>query len=219
MNLTERIESLSVLQALVGGLIFAAVYYFMVFDSGNSVMTRLKVVKEEVALNESKLEKLRVENQKSLALQEELIEVEKNLEPYVEVLGSGDPISKMVRLISDEARVAGLNIMSIQDSNSNIKEEPFTVYEISVNLKGTFDQVLYFLSYLTRVKKIILLTNFRFENLNQLGDKKSLVTFNGAFRAYSYSQKTLDIDKESEENPDGLGLEDEYLDEEGLDVE
>lgn len=167
MSLEDKLKSMTPVQALVIGLGLMGVYYLAVFNSGASIQSASDKVRSEI--NQKKAELVRAnqligENQ-AITQEEQLKEA--SLAELVRIAPGGLTGSELMRIISNEIKASGANLVRLVDSsatNTGQKSEKFVLeVPVQIEIEGTFSQILVFLSYLTRVDRLLLMKDYRLE--------------------------------------------------------
>lgn len=175
---------------LVGGLFF----YFLVLPKNTEIEGLKKAIAEQqtkISKSQSmadKLDELKVKNE---ALKVELKKLE-------EQLPEENEISALLKQVSDEGIKAGLNIMSWKPSKRR-NHSSGVVYEVpvNVNLTGSYHSLGIFFSSLTKIDRIINISNIKLGGPKAKGNVAELnVSFSAVtFTAVKLEDQGKDKDK------------------------
>lgn len=196
MTLAERLQQqLTFGKALGLGLFFAGLYYSIGYNSGSSLKLSIEKAKEQIQDSETEIKTL--ENQISrIATMKKVMEVlGEEFESFLAYIPEKLSLPELMRMISTEARAAGVSVNGIgelQQVAAQTKrpgaDHPF--YEemgVEVELQGTYSQILLFLSYLTKLDKILTISQLSMVSQAKVGDRESpIITFRCQIKGYRY---------------------------------
>ena len=187
MPLIEKIRSMSPTQATIVGFVLALLFYLLFFDSGVSQKREIGSVTKEIGeLNKElvALEKAVIDADKLNRLIEQVGEGVSKLSKYIpEKLTDTD----VVKDLSTSARSVGATVVGVR-VKSNARSNDSDVYDlvsVEVELRGIFDEIMAFLSQLTKIDRIYTLEDMFFSVKKQIGSK-SEVSFKTTVVGYRY---------------------------------
>ena len=161
-ELVSKLEELSIIKALVIGLVIGALYWFLSEDGAQQLQVieankiQVETLRKDLAALENTVREVQEHQVRIGALGNELA----NLSSYISEKSKAIDLMKK---ISSEAKAAGLDILNLtesQDFVQNTGPSLYTTYNIQADLQGTFSQHLLFLSFLTNLKTIVTVGNF-----------------------------------------------------------
>ena len=204
----DRLRRLSLRDTLLISVGLAAFYYFFIFNSPN--------VETRRAETQGKIRTIQAENtmmvetiERGPKIEEEIAAIKNETSRRAARFKMGMSPETVQRIISEEARAAGIFFESISDGRTGSGAPPpvarkvggnapdwFDIanyirpFEISTSFSGNYAQVMRFLSYLTRTDDIITLKRLRI-SAGQLtptdltSGKSPPLRFDVTFEAYS----------------------------------
>ena len=185
----EKLKQLGIEKAILIGIVLTFVYYFALYDNGDVLETSLLT---NAAMVQQKTKELEV-MQRTLAdakkHQEVAAKLGKDLEQVLSAVPQEYNSVELMKLISSEAKTVGLNILSLTGSEG-LAADPgknFVPIQVTVSLRGTFNQVMMFLSNLTKVGKVILTKNLTLTSAVSAGTSPSM-GFSTTLEAYRYTE-------------------------------
>jgi type IV pilus assembly protein PilO len=175
----QMLKDLTIGKAAVISLVLSAIYYFALFDDGSSIQAQIDAT--TVGINESRTELAKIEKAIVDAAQFEKTSAElgEQMDKVRRAIPEGLTNFDMMKIISQEAKSVGANITSISGSSGGTpgKQKDGTFYEpigVSVSISGTYNQMMTFLSNLTKLDKIVVVTTLDFTAT--VGGKVGLLT-------------------------------------------
>ena len=162
MGWADQLKSMRPLNAAIVGLVCGIVYYATFFDNGQKERDSLIAADKELAqLREQlgQLEKTLLDAQK---LEKAEIELGASITKVINYIPENLTYSEMVRSLSEAARAVSADI-GYKRSSQNAKQGGFyDEISVDVDLLGTFQQIVSFLSQLTKVDRIYTVDKMNF---------------------------------------------------------
>jgi type IV pilus assembly protein PilO len=188
----EKLHAMSLPQAVIAGGVFAAVYYFLLFNDGSRIEARIQQAQTQLDAERKELSNLeqQIEDARRMqAMADKMGEEIKQVGDYLpEKFSSVD----LMRIVNEEIKAVGVNLENLTSGNSagmGNQNEGSSFYEkvsVDVSLEGEFNQLLVFLSNLTRVKKILILKKFTLRSeMGASGDARDL-KFQATIEGYRF---------------------------------
>ena len=189
MKINDFLNRLTMGRALILGLAIAVFYYYFVFDDGmaqlaaiSSAQTRIQELQAQMTADQEKLNNAAV-YKKTVA------EVGTTINKLLSMIPEKFAMSDLMRIVSNEAKVAGSSLNSIEPKGAIISPagEQFEEFSVTVTMAGSFLQHMVFLSNLTKINQILIVKNFKFTHTEDgKGDEAPTVTFAADLIAYRY---------------------------------
>ena len=193
MNISEMFARLTRIRALMLGCFFASVYYFFSYDNGMVQATTLVAANAEIEQQKKQLQEINAKLDKAHEYQRSAAEMGEALSRLLSYIPENFRLSDFMKVISEEAKVAGLNIIRIAETHSlpsatlGEKRNEFEELTVAVELQGTFSQHMTFLSNLTRQKQIFTIEKFLLEKDRESAESESPnISCKGEIKAYRY---------------------------------
>lgn len=187
----EKIAALSLQKAFLGGIIALAFYWMAFYDNGDRLRKNIATTQQNIKKLNGDLNQLR--GVSAQLKQKEVLfgEVQGKLMTLDQIIPKEVSDSEIMGEISNEAKAAGANIANITSSRGNAGgSEYYTEIGIEVSLEATYTQVMVFLSFLTKLKKLLVLKEIQMATLKRGSDQGAdqLISFRG--RLVTYKQNT-----------------------------
>lgn len=165
----DKLNELSLVNALIFGILFAASYYVLFYHPSdpNIVISGLD---QSIVTVKSEITKLDSEIKEGQKLQQEIQEMEIKAEKVYKYIPETFSLDQASSAISEEARLAGLSIQSIRTGQSWMNKETVSVGSVDVDVLGEFNQIMIFLSELTRKEMIYAVKKVQIQDRSN-GDK------------------------------------------------
>lgn len=199
MKVNELFARLTITRALILGLFFTSLYYFFMYDSGDMQVKAIAAAKSDITLQKKQLVDVTAKLDHAHEYQRSAAEMGETLNKLLAYIPENFRLQDFMKTVSEEAKVAGLNIIRVDESTGlnsgpDQKQHPdFEELGVSVELQGTFAQEMTFLANLTKQKQIFLLEKFSMERMTgnvvvNNGDEvdSPMLNFKAEIRAYRY---------------------------------
>ena len=198
--MNQFLEQLDHVRAIGIGIILVGIYWMVGYDDGTSLQTQIANLNNDLQKNEQEIKKV-----------EQSIEAVKRFTLKMNALG--DRFDKLVRyipeeftpsdqmkIISNEAKAAGTNILKIKSGGKGAKFQFYEELSVDVELQGSYTQIILFLSNLTKIDKVLVLKSMKMKTasgaVSAQGENISSVVFSGTFSGYKYITDSKANDKE-----------------------
>lgn len=191
MNFEAILNSMSLTKAAVVGMAIAGFYYMAAYDDGTGIEKDTQRFKSETAQLRGELLKMQAAISSARGLDEKVEGLNQTLKGITLYMPRDSNEYSLMKLLSSEAKAAGVNIVGIRQAalRSTTETSPYwKEFPVDVELKGSFSQMLLFLSFLTRVNRMITVESFDFGGVNsgEAGTDDLLLNFKARFYGYRY---------------------------------
>ena len=191
----EQLKQLDTTKALLIGLFIAGFYYLTLFDSGEALQNQINNKKTSITALRTELATM----EKTLVDAEKHREISRKLGEEMDAVLRAVPEKynslELMKVLSDEAKVVGTSIVNLQPASGfrnqtqDELDNPFKPVSVTVTLNGTFNQIMLFMSNLTKVSKIILIKelSLRVQEPAKVFETASpAINYKATFQAYRY---------------------------------
>lgn len=189
MSLFDLLRRITMARALMIGLILAAFYYFLVFDSGTAQLNAIHNAQSQIQSLQTQMQ----ENQKKLdraeVYKKSAAEVGGTIKKLVSLIPEQFGMSDLMRIVSNEAKVAGSSLATIAPVGTKISSvaSEFEELTVTIELNGSFLQHMVFLSNLTKMQQILIIRKYSMEHMKDgRADEAPTVKLNAEIVAYRY---------------------------------
>lgn len=213
----DRLRRLSLRDTLIVSAMLGAFYYFFIFDAPD-LQTQIRQRQGEIRALQNEIAQLMEVIDRGSLVKNEIDQVKSEIQARSSRFRMNMAAERVQQVISEEARAAGIFFEAITDSktvgtvnqssnrfaNQNGEAPPdwFNIdryihkFEISTTFKGSYAQVMRFLSYLTRTEDVITLRKVTItsgqSNFRDIDSGRSpTLTFEASFEAYSLLQNVM----------------------------
>ncbi len=159
-KLVEKLEQMTLVQALLLGIAFAAIYFFTAFDNGDRLNTQMKAMAESIKLKKEQVEKLKTADAEKDKIASQLNTIAEQFKSLLQYIPTELNQADLMRSIIDEARLAGTKNIRIQPQKDTRKQDFYEALMIELNFEGTFVQGMTFLAAVTKLPRIINVDHF-----------------------------------------------------------
>lgn len=191
MNLHELFSRLTMGRAIILGFLATSLYYFMIFDDGTQVETAIQSNEAQMAQVNQELKSIQEKMERAQDYQRATSELGNSIKKLLSYIPAQFRIGQLMKMVSDEARISGLDIVrmtpkTVAEPN---RVEDFTELGTSMELKGQFDQLLKFMSNLTKKRQIFIFEKLDIKSgLSTAEDQGDMIQVNAEIHAFSYNR-------------------------------
>ena len=190
----DFLNKLTVARALIVGVFFAALYYYFVYDDGDTLVKSIQAAKTEIATQTKQIKDLGEKLDRAHDYQRSAAEMGEALNRLLSYIPEDFRPQDFMKVVSEEAKIAGLNIIKIDEAHSNTavsdkeKKPEFDELIVTVDLQGTFAQQMTFLANLTKRKQIFIVDRFQLNRETRGGAESEfpILSFRADIKAYRY---------------------------------
>lgn len=194
MNVSDRLSQMPRQKALVIGVIVGLLYYLIAYDNGEKYEVATKAFQGEARELEIKIKGIDKRIVRANEFKATVDELGGQLEKFVSYIPSKFGSVDLMRVLSTEAKAAGTNIIRIVEQNSgrslvNGGSEFYDEMEVKLELEGTYAQFVLFLSYLTRIDKIVTVEDMSIVNRQrEQAEESPVLQFKSTVKGYRYRE-------------------------------
>jgi Tfp pilus assembly protein PilO len=185
----ELLARISVGRAVLIGMLIAAFYYFLVFDNGLAQQEGINQGRAKVAELQAQLVDYQQKLDSAAVYKKTAAEVGNTIDKLLTLIPEKFGMSDLMKIVSNEAKVAGSSLMKIEPKSTNISPvaAEFEELTLTIELQGSFLQHMVFLSNLTKIQQILIIRKFEMlHSRDGKGDESPTVTLNAEIVAFRY---------------------------------
>lgn len=202
----EKLNQLTMGKAFLIGVVLTVVYYFMWYNNGAVEEGQIATAQQEVQKSRAELEKIKQALVDAERYQKAMAELGAEMERVVKAIPAELNSLDLMKAISTEAKSVGAEINNLNAPTSSAgrsRQSPaegatdfYEVVPIDVDITGTYNQLMLFLSNLTKLDKIITAQKLTM-SISQRGSGASvgsvpIINMKASLQAYRYSPPSLD---------------------------
>lgn len=190
-KIKDLLRRLTILRALVLGGFLAALYYSLVYDNGDVLNRTIANAQKEIESQTKQLKDMNDKLDRAHEYQRSAAEMGEALNRLLSYIPEDFRGQDFMKLLSEEAKIAGLNIIRINEASTNNQKDKKAEFEellVQVDFQGSFAQQMTFLANLTKRKQIFIVDDFQFTKERNGGPESEfpVVRFHAAIKAYRY---------------------------------
>lgn len=189
MKAGELLARISVGRAVLIGMLIAAFYYFLVFDNGVAQQEGINQGRAKVAELQAQLVDYQQKLDSAAVYKKTAAEVGNTINKLLTLIPEKFGMSDLMKIVSNEAKVAGSSLMKIEPKSTNISPVAgeFEELTLTIELQGSFLQHMVFLSNLTKIQQILIIRKFEMLHTRDgKGDESPTVTLSAEIVAFRY---------------------------------
>ncbi|MCB9026157.1 MAG: type 4a pilus biogenesis protein PilO [Bdellovibrionaceae bacterium] len=191
----EKLSSLTNQQLVIGSIIIAALYYMLMYDDGTRLENAIATTKTSIQTYQAQLQEYQKAEEEAKAFKLALDQEGPKFDAIVKFMPVELSEFEVLEILSTEVKAAGGRVKSSNAVREKTEgEQIYNKIEAKLGLEITYSQFLLFLSYITKVDKIISLKEVSFSRKNEELDGEMLLTVDATFIAYQYKPKEVGAD-------------------------
>jgi len=186
VDLKTRIQMAPKGVFFIAGLVLLSMYYYVVYDDGESMVQTTKNAAQELEAARKSLTDVNTVLADYGKFQAEFQLVSDQFQAALEYLPESFNIMDLLKQISDEARAAGVNLINVKPKPVETKEF-YDELAIDVELEGPFALLTTFLAYMSKQNRIVNVKDVRID-LSKIVDSTPRLNMRGVLVAYKYKK-------------------------------
>lgn len=189
MKLNDILNKISTGRAVIIGLVFAAFYYFMVFDQGMAQKNKISAAQAEISSYEQQIKDNQIKLDRAAVYKKTAGEIGSTINKLLSVIPEKFGSSDLMKLVSNEVKVAGSSLTSIVPQKPEVSRyaKEFEELSLQIDITGSFQQHMLFFSNMTRINQILTIRRFDLSTVREgKGDEAPMVKLTAEIVAYRY---------------------------------
>lgn len=165
----QQLQNLTMGKAVMAGVVLTVLYFFLFYNDGSVMQTNISTGNGEIQTKEAELEKIKKAVADAERYQNTKRALGAELDSVLKAIPAQLTSQDLMKIVSTEAKAMGinLNINPASFSGQASPEDKSVFFEpvvVSLSLDGTYNQLMSFLSAITKVDKIITLSSLTLVN-------------------------------------------------------
>lgn len=191
----DMLNRLTIVRAIILGFFLTSLYYFFVYDNGDGLVKQLDLQTKDIANTNRDIATTKMKLERAHDYQKSTAEMGEALNRLLSYIPEEFRAQDFMKVVSEEAKIAGLNILRIDDRGSKIpvptdktKRADFEELSVDILLEGSFAQQMTFLSDLTKRKQIFVVDAFAMDRQGNpsIETEFPILSFRATIKAYRY---------------------------------
>lgn len=200
----EKLRNFTYGMTLVIGIILSIIYYFSLYDDGSALEAQIKMAQDQLTANKNEIESLKTAIQDAERFKQVMTTLGAEMERILLAIPTKLTSLDLMKIISTEAKGVGVDIKSLtsQQTSAPSTKDAKQFYEpvaVEVAIMGSYNQVMMFLSNLTRLDKIVIARNLTLD-ATQSGSTDAnspIVNMKALIEAFRYVSETSKAEGEN----------------------
>lgn len=165
----QKLQNLTMGKAVMVGVVLAVLYFFLMYNDGTALQTNIANTTTEIQTKEAELEKIKKAVSDAERYQNTKRALGAELDSVLKAIPAQLTSQDLMKIVSTEAKAMGINLNIDASGNSgggptDDKSVFFEPVMVNLSLDGTYNQLMSFLSAITKVDKIITLSSLTLVN-------------------------------------------------------
>ncbi len=189
MKIGEFMNRITLGRSVIIGMLLCAFYYFLVYDSGVTQKAAIAQSQAKVTELQTKLQDYQQKLDSAAVFKKTAAEVGSTINRLLTLIPEQFGMSDLMRLVSNEAKVAGSSLATIEPKTTQISSvaKEFEELTVNVDLQGSFTQHMVFLSNLTKINQILIVRKYELSHMRDgKADESPVVHLTAEIVAYRY---------------------------------
>ena len=197
MRILYDIANLSFIQIIVFGGLFLGLFYFTMYDNGNSLKKSIEATRAENQQVSAQVRKKKKEMTDIKLFQREISTQEEAVNYFLNFIPSDLTFTDVSALLNKEAKTSGVNINLKQDERvTQMEGTDYHILNVRLTVSGAFSQILLFLSKLTDQKQVLIVDKIGMK----VNRTTELVEADLNISAYRYQPKEEEEEEEKKQS-------------------
>ncbi|MFK8138519.1 MAG: type 4a pilus biogenesis protein PilO [Bdellovibrionales bacterium] len=187
-DIRQQINQASLSTFVVISLGLGALYYFMFFEGDDKFTQKNRQVEQEIKKLRTDINSNKKVVKNVRKFQQEVNVVAEQFQSAITYLPSKSRIQDILSQLYAEARKSGVNITKLKPN----KPKPNRFYDelfMDVALTGTYKQITYFISRVTKIPRIINIKNLALKKSGQASGESVVLQLQGTLVAFRYQEE------------------------------
>jgi Tfp pilus assembly protein PilO len=195
MNPTiAQLANLSWGKVFLGMLVAGGVYWAALYDDGSTLQSQYAIASQELADAEKQLKKTKEAVANADKFEREVRDTIEQFTKIVEFMPERASTAEMVTLVTDLAAKSGAKLTKTEPRPGSEKADFYEMYRLNLALEGSFSQIVMFLSYLSRVPRLMTFDKVELTGERTGEQEVAKLAFTGTLVNYRYTKTIKVID-------------------------
>jgi type IV pilus assembly protein PilO len=186
----QQLKNLTYGRALIISVVLAVIYYFSIYNDGSALEAQIKTGKDTRTQSEAELTSIAKAVKDAERYQTTMAQRSAEMDGVLKAVPAQLSSFDLMKIVSNESKTVGLQINSLTAAaafHSPDKDAIFEPVTVSVNLTGNYNQVMLFLSNLTKLDKIVTVKKLNFAaHIEPQRHGAPTITFGADLSGYKY---------------------------------
>jgi Tfp pilus assembly protein PilO len=162
MKITEMLQRMTMMRALMLGLILCAIYYVIMFDNGRNQEAAIAASQAQLTELQHQISDSQAKLDRAAVYKTSVAQLGTTIQKLLSVIPEKFSTPDLQKILSNEAKVAGSSLASITPGKTAefAYAKEFEELNVSIDLSGSFMQHMVFLSNLTKIPQILIVRKF-----------------------------------------------------------
>lgn len=173
MKITQFLNNLSPMRAMMFGFAIAAIYYFVAYDSGSLLQANIAKYQEDLEKIKAEMVATRKKIEKAQMFEKTSTQLGQTLHSVLTYVPENTNHSDLMKIISNEVKASGERLVKMRGLDDVTSSSFYKTVAVEVELQGSFVQHMLFLSFLTRVDQILTVDQLTIDSRGELMDSEA----------------------------------------------
>ena len=137
------------------GIALAVAYFFLGYDSGDSLTEQIKAANAHFEESKRQLGQTKKAMEDAVRFEKEVMATNKQFERIIEYLPTKFGAAELTDIVNQRAGLAGVRVAKIEPKSPDTKAAFYEATRVSMTIEGKYEQILKFLSILSQVPKLL----------------------------------------------------------------
>lgn len=187
-------------------IILAGGYVVTFYDSGSNLEKQNTSISANLNSAKGRLEKTKIIVNNVNTYIEKVENASEQFKKTVDYMPTDMNLGEFMQKVKDQVALSGGSVLSFSPSGEFESKEFYETRKFEIQVEGSFSQIVYFLSNLTKMPRLITVDKMSLKNSGGDIDNPKL-KFAGVLVAYKYKKEVIDnVDKAANPNANENGV-------------
>ena len=173
-------------RAALFGALATGFYFIALYNDGSALQRTLAETRAQIAQTEQQIKITKDALTNADRFEKEVKSAVEQFHKVYEIMPEKMSVAELTTISSDLAARAGLKLVRTEPKSIPERTDFYEASRLGLALEGSFSQVLMFLSYISKVSRLMTLEKVELVSLNGTDPELPILSFSGTLVGYRY---------------------------------
>lgn len=197
MGLKEDFQELTPAKCLVVGFVLCVVYYFVMYNKGEDIVSASSNVEAEITEVKKRLNDVQEALNDKAAFEKKVVEFTRELEELLRFFPTNLNMNEMQKELTEKLKVTENKLVRIQEVETKSRFPGYSENGIEIETVGGFHEIMAFLSAITKMSRVVDFRSMELDAENST-DELSMIKFRLRLSVFAQEKKVKVEEKPAE---------------------